>query len=196
MFTPSQTTQSRHAVPKRPRRGVALVFVLIFVIAMAALAMSSIFMASNANLLAKSYDRERDLKFAAELALSIGKSRVNADPSILTMRTAGQVDTIILNHATLTGANGQPLAGIYVNVYVGPTGSTSGQFGRFSSIVAEARDQDRKELRAIQAVYQNQAIPGPILTLGNIDLSGALEPHWGPVMAQAGEALAGFVQER
>jgi len=141
MFTPSQTTQSRHAVPKRPRRGVALVFVLIFVIAMAALAMSSIFMASNANLLAKSYDRERDLKFAAELALSIGKSRVNADPSILTMRTAGQVDTIILNHATLTGANGQPLAGIYVNVYVGPTGSTSGQFGRFSSIVAEARDQ-------------------------------------------------------
>ncbi|MEO5815481.1 MAG: pilus assembly PilX N-terminal domain-containing protein [Gemmatimonadaceae bacterium] len=141
MFTPSRTTQQRHAPAKRPRRGIALVFVLIFVIAMAALAMSSIFMASNANLLAKSYDRERDLKFAAEAALSIGKSRVNADPSILTMRSVGQVDTLILNHLTLTGANGQPLTGVYVNVYVGPTGSTSGQFGRFSSIIAEARDQ-------------------------------------------------------
>ena len=126
---------------RRPRRGIALVFVLIFVIAMAALAMSSIFMASNANLLAKSYDRERDLKFAAEAALAIGKSRVNADPSILVMRRAGQLDTAILLNYTIRGADGLALPGITVNVYVGPTGSTSGQFGRFSSIVAEARDQ-------------------------------------------------------
>jgi len=51
------------------------------------------------------------------------------------------VDTAILLNQLITGANGVPLAGIKVNVYVGPTGSTSGQFGRFSSIVAEARDQ-------------------------------------------------------
>jgi hypothetical protein len=120
---------------------VALVFVLIFVIAMAALAMSSIFMASNANLLAKSYDRERDLKYAAEAALAMGKSRVNADPSILTMRRPTQLDTVILKNYSITGANGLPLSGIKVSVYVGPSGSTSGQFGRFSSIIAEARDQ-------------------------------------------------------
>ncbi|MEP6621863.1 MAG: pilus assembly PilX N-terminal domain-containing protein [bacterium] len=142
MFTISHTTQSRraHRPERRPRRGVALVFVLIFVIAMAALAMSSIFMASNANLLAKSYDRERDLKYAAEAALAIGKSRVNADPSILTL-AVGKVDTVILKNFTITGADGLPLSGIKVNVYVGPTGSLSGQAGRFSSIVAEARDQ-------------------------------------------------------
>jgi hypothetical protein len=138
---PSPTRRDSRRRTARPRRGIALVFVLIFVIAMAALAMSSIFMASNANLLAKSYDRERDLKFAAEAALSIGKSRVNADPNILTMRSAGQLDTAILYGQTLNGADGVPLSGIKVNVYVGPTGSTSGQFGRFSSIVAEARDQ-------------------------------------------------------
>ena len=143
MYTSSQRTPQgpHHTTANRPRRGVALVFVLVFVIAMAALAMSSIFMASNANLLAKSYDRERDLKFAAEAALAIGKSRVNADPSILVMRSAGQLDTTILFGQTLVGADGKSLAGIKVNVYVGPTGSTSGQFGRFSSIVAEARDQ-------------------------------------------------------
>ena len=141
LIHPSPTRRDRERRPARPRRGIALVFVLIFVIAMAALAMSSIFMASNANLLAKSYDRERDLKFAAEAALSIGKSRVNADPNILTMRSAGQLDTAILLGQTLTGADGNALSGIRVNVYVGPTGSTSGQFGRFSSIIAEARDQ-------------------------------------------------------
>ena len=142
MFTPSHTTQSRHAhrPDRKPRRGVALVFVLIFVIAMAALAMSSIFMASNANLLAKSYDRERDLKYAAEAALQIGKSRVNADPTILVLNST-QLDTTILRNYVITGANGLPLTGITVNVYVGPSGSTSGQFGRFSSIIAEARDQ-------------------------------------------------------
>jgi hypothetical protein len=123
-----------------PRRGVALVFVLCFVMAMAALAMASIFMSSNANLLAKSYDRERDLRFAAEAALAMGKSRVNADPSILVL-TGTTLDTAILLGQTLRDASGKTIPGIKVNVYVGPTGSTSGQFGRFSSIVAEARDQ-------------------------------------------------------
>ncbi|MDB4915047.1 MAG: hypothetical protein JWM95_2691 [Gemmatimonadetes bacterium] len=133
--------QCRTARPgQRERKGVALVFVLIFVVAMAALAMSSIFMASNANLLAKSYDRERDLKYAAEAALAIGKSRVNADPLVLTI-SPDSADRTILSNQSLQGADGIVLAGIKINIYVGPTGSTSGQFGRFSSIVAEARDQ-------------------------------------------------------
>src|ERR1700716_4148973 len=123
-----------------PRRGVALVFVLVFVMAMAALAMLSIFMAGHSTPLAKSYDREHDLKFAAEAALAMGKSRVNADPSILMLR-AGKLDTAILFNQPLLNASNAPVPGIKVNVYVGPTGSTSGQFGRFSSIVAEARDQ-------------------------------------------------------
>ena len=124
---------------RRQRRGVALVFVLVFVIAMAALAMSSIFMASNANLLAKSYDKERNLKYAAEAALAIGKSRVNADPSVLIM-PVGRYDVQIVDNQPIIGADGQPIPDVKVNVYVGPTGSTSGQMGRFSSIVAEARD--------------------------------------------------------
>jgi hypothetical protein len=59
------------------------------------------------------------------------------------------------------------------------------------TVTAEARDAQREERRAIMAVYENQAIPGPILTGGNIALSGALEPHWGPVMAQGNIALSG-----
>jgi hypothetical protein len=123
----------------RPRRGVALVFVLVFVIAMAALAMGSIFMASNANLLAKSYDKERNLRYAAEAALAIGKSRVNADPSVLIM-PVGQYDVPIIENQPIIGADNKAIPDVRVNVYVGPTGSMNGQAGRFSSIVAEARD--------------------------------------------------------
>jgi hypothetical protein len=135
----SRPARSRQ-VGVTPRRGVALVFVLIFVVAMAALAMSSIFMAGNSTLLAKSYDKERSLKYAAEAALALGKSRVNSDPSALQL-PVDSIFRVLLWQTVLKGADGQPLSGgVYVNVYVGPTGSTSGQSGRFSSIVAEARD--------------------------------------------------------
>jgi hypothetical protein len=142
MFAGSSRT--RPAGPRQVgvtrRRGIALVFVLIFVVAMAALAMSSIFMASNSTLLAKSYDKERSLKYAAEAALAIGKSRVNSDPSTLQL-PADSIYRVLLWQTVLKGADNEPLpGGVYVNVYVGPTGSTSGQAGRFSSIVAEARD--------------------------------------------------------
>jgi hypothetical protein len=141
MLVSSQTHQgSPRSGRSSIRKGVALVLVLIFVMAMGALAMSSIFMAGNSNLLAKSYDKERNLKSAAEAALAIGKSRVNADPSLLIM-PPDTVDKTILSQALLQQADGTTLKGIKVNVYVGPTGSTSGQFGRFSSIVAEARDE-------------------------------------------------------
>src|ERR1700712_2067004 len=125
MFAGSHRTHRSKSTRRgaQSRRGVALVFVLVFVVAMAALAMSSIFMASNANLLAKSYDRERDLKYAAEVALTIGKSRVNADPNVLVL----PVDSIyrqILKNYEITGADGTKLQGVTVNVYLGPTGST------------------------------------------------------------------------
>ena len=187
MFATSQTTPERSAT--RPsgqdRRGVALVFVLVFVIAMAALAMASIFMASNANLLAKAYDRQGDLKFAAEAALQIGKSRVNSDPTILTL-AANKVDTTILSNAPIVGANGQAIPGITVNVYVGPSGSTSGQFGRFSSIVAQAVDANghgfirRLELTqesfAKFAYWSNSESNGPTTIFFNNN-----DQLWGPV---------------
>ncbi len=185
MLIPSRHTRHHVVIDRPPRRGVALVFVLLFVIAMAALAMGSIFMASNANLLAKSYDRERDLKYAAEAALAIGKSRVNADPSILVLQP-GKLDTAILSEQALVGADNKPIPGIKVNVYVGPTGSTSGQGGRFSSIVAEARDSRgngfirRLELTqesfAKFAYWSNDETPG-----GNVIYFNNGDELWGPV---------------
>ncbi len=118
------------------RRGFALLTVIMLTLAMAALAASAVYMAGNAGLLATSTDREREFKYGAEAAMAIGKSRLNTDPLVLP--DTGFVT--ILSGQAIVGADGVALPGVTVNLYTGPTGSTSGQFGRFASVVAEARD--------------------------------------------------------
>lgn len=120
----------------RPRRGAALLLTMFFILALGALATSAIYLSSNATLLARSQEKEDLLRYAAEAGLAYGKARLNFDPVALPdtgVRT-------LLSATQLNGADGQPINGAKVSVYLGPTGSTSGQFGRFASVVAEARD--------------------------------------------------------
>ena len=119
------------------RRGFALLTVIIMTLGMAALAASAVYLAGNAGLLATSTDREREFKYGAEAAMAMGKSRLNTDPLVLP--DTGFVT--LMSNQQVMGADGQYLPGVNVNLYTGPTGSTSGQFGRFASVVAEARDQ-------------------------------------------------------
>ena len=118
------------------RRGFALLTVIMLTLAMAALAASAVYLAGNAGLLATSTDREREFKYGAEAAIAIGKSRLNTDP--LALPDTGFVT--LLSGQAVIGADGQALPGLTVNLYAGPTGSTNGQFGRFASVVSEARD--------------------------------------------------------
>lgn len=59
------------------------------------------------------------------------------------------------------------------------------------TVTAEGRDPQNKETRAIQAVYSNNSLPGPVLASGVLTYSGALEVHWGPVMAQNNIVVSG-----
>ena len=121
---------------KKGRRGAALFIVMVFVVAVAFMALTAIITSGNATMIAKSYARENDLSYATEAALAIGKSRVNFDANALP-------DTgfkVLLSNQTLESADGLTIPGVTVTVYAGPSGSTTGQFGRFASIVAEARD--------------------------------------------------------
>ena len=120
----------------RKREGSALVLTLLLTMALAALALSAIFLGSTSLMLAKNYDREREFRYAAEAALAMGKSRLNNDPDVL----PDSLYATLLSNAPIVGADGIELPGIRVNLYAGPSGSTSGQFGRFASVVAEARD--------------------------------------------------------
>src|SRR4051812_43348474 len=109
------------------RRGIALFIVLLFVVAVGVMALTSIVTTGNAALVAKSYARENDLRYSAEAALAMGKSRVNADPRVLP--ESGYAT--LLNNAQLMSADNQVIPGVRVTIYAGPSGSTSGQFGRY-----------------------------------------------------------------
>lgn len=125
---------ARFAVQLRSRRGIALFVTMFFVGAIGALALSAIYLTENASLLSKSYEREDDLKYASEAALAIGKAELNFNPAALPSTSY----VALMSDKPVLGADGQPVPGVAVDVYLGQTGSTTGQFGRFASLVAKA----------------------------------------------------------
>ncbi|HEV7389449.1 MAG TPA: hypothetical protein VGN73_12635 [Gemmatimonadaceae bacterium] len=140
--------------PARDRRGFALLTIIILTLGMAALAASAVYLSGNAGLISTSQDREREFKYGAEAALAIGKSRLNTDPLVLPDTSY----VTILAGQPVLGADGAPLPGVTVNLYTGPSGSTSGQFGRFASVVAEARDaQGARFVRRLELTQESFA---------------------------------------
>lgn len=121
---------------RRARRGIALFVAMFFVAGVGALALSAIYLTGNASLLSKSYEKEDELKYATEAALAIGKSSLNFNPAALpnTSYVAMMTDKPVIS------ADGTPIPNVKVTLWAGPTGSTSGQFGRFASLVARATD--------------------------------------------------------
>ncbi|MDZ7630862.1 MAG: hypothetical protein U5K74_05755 [Gemmatimonadaceae bacterium] len=86
-----------------------------------------------------------DLQYAADAALQMGKSYINADPEA--MPETGYRE-ITFNGGVLKDAAGAPIPGVTVRTWAGPTGATSGQFGAFGSVIAEAKDQTASQGRA------------------------------------------------
>jgi hypothetical protein len=136
------------------RRGFALLTVIMMTLGMAALGASAVYLAGNAGLLASSQDREREFKYGAEAAMAIGKSRLNVDPLVFPDTSFAT----LMSGQPVVGADGAALPGVTVNLYVGPTGSPSGQFGRFASVVAEARDgQGARFVRRLELTQESFA---------------------------------------
>ncbi|MHB1861915.1 MAG: hypothetical protein ACYCVL_03005 [Gemmatimonadaceae bacterium] len=143
MHSPRTVSRARRAHTRigrsrglRNRSGFALGLALMFTLAIGALATSAIVLSSNATLMAKATDRQTEMRYAAEAALQIGKSRLNYDPASL----PDSGETQIITNQPVYAADGTTLPNVSVNVWVGPTGSTTGQFGRFASVVAQAVD--------------------------------------------------------
>ncbi len=59
------------------------------------------------------------------------------------------------------------------------------------TIMGEGRDSSSNQTRAIEAVYQNLAIPGAIMAGGNLTQAGTSIVHWGPVLAWGVTTLSG-----
>jgi hypothetical protein len=187
MSTRTRRARVGRARTRRPRLaarpGIALFISMFFVAGIGALALSAIYLTANASLLAKTYEKEDDLKYASEAALQIGKAALNFNPAALPNTSFVQ----LLNNQSIKTADGATVPGVGVNLFAGPTGSTSGQFGRFASIVSEARDPNgtgfvrRLELTqesfAKYAYWTNSenTATGGTIVFGNSDAI------WGPV---------------
>jgi hypothetical protein len=178
-------------VPGGERRGFALLTIIILTLGMAALAASAVYLSGNASLLSTSQDREREFKYGAEAAMAMGKSRLNTDPLVLPDTSF----VTLMNGQQVVGADGVALPGVTVNLYAGPTGSTSGQFGRFASVVAEARDgQGARFVRRLELTQESfaryaywsnrETNNGQTIYFGNGD------NLWGPVWSNDNISIA------
>jgi hypothetical protein len=107
----------------RARRGSALILVLLMTLAVAGLSIAAIFMSSSANLLSAFYDREREVRLAAESALEMVRSRLERDPAFAIPDTGMRQ---VLAGAQITDASGTVLTRVRVNVYAATTGDSSG----------------------------------------------------------------------
>src|SRR5919199_2087009 len=123
--------------PRGKRRGSALIVVLLMTVTLATIAMSAILLTGSSTMLTKYYDREREFRYAGEAALAMGKARLSKDTTLV-LPDSGYVT--LLSGGTITGADGQVVPRVKVNLYAGLSGNTTGQFGQFASIVAEAYD--------------------------------------------------------
>jgi hypothetical protein len=123
--------------PAVDRRGSALILTLVLTLSLASLATSAIYLGGNEQILANTYDQERNMRYADEAVLAMGKSTLNYDP----YAAPDTGYSIIKNNETILGADGNPVPGITVSMYLGPTSSNTGQFGRFVSVVAVAKNQ-------------------------------------------------------
>ncbi|MBC7897524.1 MAG: hypothetical protein H7066_19045, partial [Cytophagaceae bacterium] len=147
------TTRIRRAV--RARRGSALMLTMIFTFALGGLAISAIYMTGSTTMLTKLYDRERDYRYAAEWALAIGKSRVTVDTTLV---LPDSLYTQLMTGQVVTDAGGQVVPKVLVDLYVGPGGNSTGQYGRFVELVAVAYDAGgARHVRRLELQAENFA---------------------------------------
>lgn len=181
---------TRRAAPRpsrrplvRTRRGASLMLVVLMAAAMGALVLGAIQLTSTASLLSRAYDREADYKYAADAAVAIGKSRLNHDA--LALPDTGVVT--LLSGGALEGADGRPVPGLLVDVYAGPSQSTTGQFGRFASVVSVARDaRGARFVRRLELTQESFArfaywTNRETMTDGTPILFAGGDQLWGPV---------------
>jgi len=118
-------------------RGIALVVVMLLTVAVVALAAAAIFLTSSVTLVSKGHEREEELRNAADAGIEIGRSALNGTPSLFP--ESGYV-ALQLNQP-VKDANGVNISGVTRSIYVGPTGSSTGQYGIFGSVVSVIQDQ-------------------------------------------------------
>jgi hypothetical protein len=137
------------------RRGMAIIITLILTAALGALALSSVYLSGNTKIGSGLSDRSATLQYAADAGLQMGKSYINADHDAM---PASGYREITFNNGDLMDAEEKVIPNVKVRVWAGPTGATTGQFGAFGSIIAEATDNTGgRVVRRLELAQENFA---------------------------------------
>ncbi|MHB8838596.1 MAG: hypothetical protein ACYC7F_06545, partial [Gemmatimonadaceae bacterium] len=119
------------------RRGSALILVLIMTLSLAALAASAIYMTGSSGMLSRYQDKQRDLEYAVESALELGRSRLQHDTTLALYDTGYRQ---LLTNEAVTTSTGAPVTGLTVNLYAAYTGDTSGLYVPYITLLATVSD--------------------------------------------------------
>ncbi len=125
------------AAGRADERGVALVLVMLLTVAATALAAAAVLLASNASLISRAHQRDADMRDAADAGIEMGRSALNGTPSLFP--DSGFV--ALQANQPVVDASGTAIPGVSRSIYVGPTGTSTGQYGVFGSVVSVISDQ-------------------------------------------------------
>jgi len=117
-------------------RGIALIVVMLLTVSVVVLAAVAIFLTSNVTLVSKGHEREEELRNAADAGIELGRSALNGNPALF---PDSQYVSLFLNQPVVN-ASGATIPGVTRSIYVGPTGSATGQYGIFGSVVSVIQD--------------------------------------------------------
>ena len=163
----------------RDERGFALVAVMLVVLVVAVLVTGAAIVGSTHTISNRYYDRQDQLDVVALAGLELARAAANGDSALYP--DSGYVT--LENGVGVLGADGNPIPGVQRWLYLGPTGSISGQYGVFGSIVAVARDAGGGvAIRRAQVFQESFAKYAYFTDIEPSSISfGGGDQLWGPV---------------
>lgn len=162
----------------KPRRGIALVVVILVVMAVVAIASGTAYLSLNTSLIAKYHSRLSVLESVADAGLEETRSWLNAS-------TANYPDSGYVtreNGVTVTDAAGTVIPGVQRWIYVGPSGISTGQYGVYGSVVAVVTDANNNRIvRRAEVVQESFAKYAYFTDIEGAIVFGANDVIYGPV---------------
>ena len=120
----------------RNQRGMALFMALLLLIVLATLAVGAIMLSGNASLLGKYHAKDAEMRASADAGLEWARDTINGTLGILP--PAGFV--ILQFQQPVRDAGGAVIPGFTRSVFAGRSGTTTGQFGVYASVISRIDD--------------------------------------------------------
>jgi hypothetical protein len=120
----------------RNERGVALFVALLLLMVLASLSVGAIMLSGNASLLGKYHAKDAEMRAAADAGLEWARDTINGTLGILP--PAGFA--ILQFEQPVRDAGGTVIPGFTRSVFAGRSGTTTGQFGVYASVISRIDD--------------------------------------------------------